>query len=277
MIYERPNSLGDLKLSRSVSQTPNNENAQEGLFRQRISTPLPYNGTGRHVRQMGLTHDGVMFYCKDDTPPYPVRAAECLSYQLAAHVGIAVPDFAILENPSGDTFFGSADLVRNAQPLEVQSILRTPQLNELGARADWPGQYFSRLNAFDMFIKNYDRHSSNFVVTYEGGKLRLCAIDFGSADYKALITDSFPDATSRTAQLSEITRRVHGEHIAAGFALLDELRDTPRRVIDRFLNVCPADWIEGGFAEAVSAAWGGPEFNDRIIALRKRLKDAGDV
>lgn len=245
---------------------------QLGLFPKRISTVYPGKPNGADIVFMGEAAEGGTYFCKADQSGRLVRLTEWLCTRIAAHLGIATADCAVMEL-DGETFFGSKNHHSTAAHFATNDFLRRPQKNELGQISDWPGRYFSGLYAVDMLLSNQDRDFTNFVMYREGSGYRVCAIDFAAAQLADLTSARFPVASSRTVLVGRILRTLHGFFEDSALEMIDRAAAVPRDVVAGFLAEIPADWANATQKEGVCDAWSGRGFGERLAALRSGLKD----
>lgn len=238
------------------------------LIPHRISTKFdPPNGAD--IAFVALS-SGRSFYCKDDKDGRPIRAVEMFCTRLAGEAGILTPDCAIVEDDIGRTYFGSIDVGSIASMFEVQAYLSSTTLSEVGAPDPWLGRYLSGLYVFDLFIGNIDRSPRNFLMATADRQLR--AFDFASADLKNLSGQRFLIEKTNTLSLGRRLRKIHGFDLEAALEMIKRLEVIPVKVVRRFADELPRDWLEEVERESLCGGWES-KLGARLAALSAGLRD----
>lgn len=246
---------------------------QPGLFPARITTQYPADPIGKdYAFRCEAGNDG-SFHCKTDSANKSVRANEWISQSLAQHLGIAVPEFRIIENDIGETFFGSREIFSTGLSADILHYLNHPQTDEMGRRGEWVGRYLSRLTALDLFLNNPDRTVKNFVFIPDGGTRRISAIDFADVQLEDISSDRFPIAACNTMRHGKVLRNVHGFFVESAFEMIDRIAAVPRSLVEGILRGMPYEWMAGDQQNAFVDAWSGGEFAVRLSALRVGVSD----
>lgn len=246
---------------------------QSSLFPKRASTIYPGRPNGADIAFICAAAEGGTYYCKTDNGARPARATEWFGQCLAKHIGISVPEFTVIEDNDGETYFGSLSHTSTASQTHLTSFLLKPNVDELRRRLPWPGRYLSGLYSLDMFLANPDRDFTNFVLVQEGSVSRLCAIDFAAADLVQLTGQQFPIAHTRTVLVGKILRDRHGFFADSALEMVDRIAAVPRQVVEGFVGEIPADWLSEPRRKEICAGWSGPSFQNRLSALRAGIKD----
>ena len=248
--------------------------AQASLYPLRVSTIYPGGVNGADILYCCEVDKGGTFYCKADKDGRLIRATEWLCTHLAAHLNIVTAECAAIEDPhSGDTLFGSRQILSPASDFEAAKFLNTPQLGELGQPSEWPGAYLSGLYALDMFLNNPDRGKQNFFLQREGLRQRLFAFDFASARLDNLAGKNFPIASSATVGIGRFLRRKHGFFQRSAFEMIDRIAVIPAETIATFLGSMPKDWMSSEQREGICELWSGKRIGGRLMALRTGIAD----
>lgn len=246
---------------------------QRSLFNKRVSTLLPGPLNGQHLSFRCIADDGAIYFCKADFGHMPIRATEWLSTRLAEHLGIAVAAYAIVEDGSADTYFGSRSPGSVADEMEVSRLLTTPATGELGQPLPWLGKHLARLRTFDLFVDNPDRIVRNFILDRDGAFNRLCAIDFASARLLKLPVDQFPVASERTILVGNMLKRTHGPHTDAALEMVDRIGAVPTTVIEDSLKEVPEEWLGQDQRGMLYEYWSGAPLRVRLERLRALVSD----
>lgn len=256
----------------SLGNVSSQLDSQLSLLRPRISFVYPGTQNQKHIKFRARAEDGFDYYCKADADGRAIRATEWIAQSLARHLGIAVPEFRVMEH-NGETFFGSRESISTAGIFEVQDFLARKKLNELGGTADWLGNHLSRLHVLDMFLNNPDRGNNNFVLESDGLARKLCAIDFADARLEDLTSDRFPVAASNTVCNGKFRASVHGFSLDTALEMIDNIRDIRASVIDGIIGKMPNDWMVDDQKLEIREAWASSRLEPRLSALRAGLED----
>jgi hypothetical protein len=256
----------------SLGNIPSGLDSQLSLLPTRISTVYPSQPIGKHISFVGTAVDGSVYHCKSDADERPIRATEWIAQSLARHLGIAVPEFRVMER-NDETFFGSRQAVSTADFFELQDFLTRNQLNELGGTSDWLGRRLSGLYVLDLFLNNPDRGLNNFLLEKDGYTRKLCAIDFADARLEDISSDRFPIAGSNTIVKGRYLRSVHGFYLDAALEMIERIRAVPASEMNGILAGMPSDWMSDDQKSQFCEAWAGGLFEFRLSALRAGLED----
>ena len=248
--------------------------SQLNLLRTRISTIHQDHPAGKHPKFLCTANDGFLYYCKADADGRSIRATEWIAQSLAVHLGIAVPDFRVMEDMNGDeTFFGSRNSISTAGCFEVRDFLTRKKSNELGGPTDWFGRWLSSLYTFDMFLNNPDRGMNNFVLEKGTAAGKLCAIDFADSHLEDITSDRFPVAASNTVCNGKFVSSNHGFFLDSALEMVENIRVIPVSVIDGIIRGMPNDWMLDDQKLQICEAWADGRLNLRLSALRSGLED----
>jgi hypothetical protein len=263
--------------ARTLGSIPSKLDSQLSLLPTRISTIYPSQPIGKHIRFHCSGDDGQTYHCKSDVDSRPIRATEWISQSLAHHLGIAVPNFRIMEDRDGETYFGSQEHIKTASLFKLQDLLtRKTLVNELGGPSgplSWLGPRLSGLYALDMFLNNNDRNPRNFVLLEDAVPNILCAIDFADARLEDITSDRFPVATSNTVCNGKFFESVHGFSVDSALEMIDRIGAIPVSTIDGIIGKMPNDWMLDGQKHQFREAWFGSRLEPRLSALRAGIKD----
>ena len=262
---------------RPLGNNPSRLDSQLSLLPTRISTRYPSQPIGKHYGFRCEADDGQTYHCKSDADGRPIRATEWISQSLALHLGIAVPNFRIMEDRDGETYFGSHGHIRTAAPFKLNYLLTTrTMVNELGGPAgpmSWLGPRLSGLYALDMFLNNDDRNLRNFVLLEDSVPNVLCAIDFADARLEDITSDRFPVATSNTVCNGKFVESVHGFSLDSALEMIERIVAIPVSAIDGIIGKMPNDWMVDDQKLQIREAWVGSRLEPRLSALRAGLED----
>lgn len=238
------------------------------LIPHRISSKFgPPNGAD--IAFVALS-SGRALYCKDDKDGRPIRAVEMFCTRLAGEAGILTPDCAIVEDDGGRTYFGSVDVGSIASIFEVRGYLSSTTASEIGAPDPWLGRYLSGLYAYDLFVGNVDRSIQNFLMATADRQLR--AFDFASSDLKKLSGQRFSIENTSTLSLGRRLRKIHGFDLEAALEMIRRLEGIPVKVVRRFTDELPRDWLEEVERESLCGGW-EQNLGARLAALSAGLRD----
>jgi hypothetical protein len=270
----RPTFLMPSDWSKSVGAAPTHFDSQLSLLPTRISTIYPNHPTGKHIKFLCTAVDGLDYHCKADADGRPTRATEWIAQSVALHLGIAVPEFRVMEDKDGDeTLFGSRNVISTAGNFEVRDYLTRKKVNEFGGPTDWFGRRLSGLYALDMFLNNPDRGVSNFVLEKGSPADKLSAIDFADAHLEDITSDRFPVATSNTVCNGKFVENVHGFFLDSAMEMIEKIRLVPASVIEGIIGAMPDDWMAHDQKIQLCAAWADNRLQPRLSALRAGLED----
>lgn len=247
--------------------------AQPSLIPTRIRTIYPHRPIGKHISVHCTAVDGRTYHCKSDADGRPIRATEWIAQSLARHLGIAVPDFQIMDDDNGETYFGSREAIAIAAPFEMNQLLTQITVNELGAPTNWLGPRLSGLYALDLFLNNPDRNLCNFVLEKSAIPNVLCAIDFADSHLEDITSDRFPVATCNTVCNGRFINTIHEFSLASASDMIESIRLVPTSVIDGFIKEMPNDWMANDEKKRICEAWSGSQFDSCLSALRAGLED----
>ena len=261
-------SKGTLAAGRATTE----RDAQLNLLPTRVGTIHPSNANGKHIKFLCTGSDGYMYHCKDDADGRPIRATEWFAQRLALHLGIAVPEFHVMEH-DGETYFGSRQVLSTAGVFAVQDFLGRRQLDETGRPADWLGRRLTGIYVLDMFLNNPDRALVNFVFEKNGDADKLCAIDFADSRLEDISSGRFPFAGTNTVDKGKYLRSVHGFHLDPALEMIKKIGAVPASEIGGILGGMPDDWMSDDQKRWLVEVWSGPQFESRLSALRTGLED----
>lgn len=260
--------------SKSVGAAPTHLDSQLSLLPTRISTIYPSHPTGKHIKFLCTAVDGLEYHCKVDADGRPIRATEWIAQSVALHLGIAVPEFRVMEDKEGgETFFGSRNLISTAGNFEVRDYLTRKKVNEFGGPTDWFGRRLSGLYALDMFLNNPDRGVNNFLLEKGSPADKLCAIDFADAHLEDITSERFPVATSKTVCNGKFVESNHGFFLDSALEMIENIRVIPVSVIDGIVGGMPSEWMLDDQKRQICGAWADGRHNPRLAALRSGLED----
>ena len=131
-------------------------------------------GAATFSRPRFATCDDGLDYCiKHDEGGQPIRANEWICTYLARAVGIAVPLPVVVEDLDKSLLFGSqifGDDTNDNLGLFSSGALDTTHLDHI-----W------KTYAFDLFVKNQDRHVNQYKIAGQNKKERILSFDWGDA------------------------------------------------------------------------------------------------
>ncbi|HWV61498.1 MAG TPA: HipA family kinase [Sphingopyxis sp.] len=247
--------------------------AEPSLFPARITTRYPANPIGKDYAFLCEAGSEGTFHCKRDTFNKPVRGNEWFSQSLTQHLGIPVPEFRIVEDTNGETYFGSREIISTAHQIDVVRFLNYEQLDEIGRAAEWLGRRLSGLTAVDLFLSNPDRTMQNFVFVSKGATRQLCPIDFADVDLKDITSERFPIVGTNTMRHGRFLRSKHGFVVESALEMIDRIEAIPHGLIDGILRGMPDDWMASDQRNNIVDAWSGKKIAARLSALRAGISD----
>lgn len=258
-----------------IGSFPNDPISVQGeLFPVRLSSRFPGPNTADIVC-VANTRQGETFFCKDDASGRPVRMIEGFCAQLAMAVGIAVPHFTTVEDPTyGETFFGSKRHISTQQEHKMQHLLTRPLWDhKSSSQMEWPGRYFSALYALDLFLNNVDRNFRNFVLHIEGSSMRVCAIDFAGSQLSDLRNAEFPPIHSMTVDSGRRLRTTHKFFVESAVEMVQKIEALSPQTIANFLRNLPEEWINKKLWDSINDFWSSDGRTTRLAALRIGLEN----
>lgn len=259
--------------TRSSNRSSLHVDSQPSLLPTRISTIYPQQPTGKHVTFLCTAVDGFDYYCKADAHGRPIRATEWIAQSLAHHLGIAVPEFRVMEGLDGETLFGSRQVISTAGIFEVRDYLSRKKLNEIGGPTDWFGRWLTGLFVLDLFLNNPDRGTNNFILEKGGSVDGLRVIDFADGRLEDVTTNRFPVAASNTVCNGKFVESVHGFFLDSASEMIEKIRLIPVPVIEGIIGGMPNDWMADEQKLQICAAWADNRLQSRLSALRSGLED----
>lgn len=257
----------------SIPESSRGGRIQPSLFPIRIGTIYPSNPIGKDHAFMCEAVGGGTYYCKEDKDGKPARAADFIGTSLASHLGIAVPEYCIMEDANGDTYFGSRQSLSTADPFHLQAFLTSPKTNELGQRVDWLGRHLAMVYVLDLFVSNVDRNNRNFVLERDGLLPRLCTIDYADAQLGDLSTGRFPVAATSTIRHGRFIRNVHGFFADSALEMVERIRVVPNEFLVGILGGMPDDWLADDQKRMLCDFWASGARESRLSALHTGIVD----
>lgn len=242
--------------------------AEPMLIPHRMSGWFP-PPNGADIAFCCLTAEGA-FYCKRDKDGRPIRATEMLCARLAGHLGVLTPHCAVIEDEEGETYFGSLSPGSPAGQFEVRAALTTAQKSEVGSPDPWLGSYLSSIYALDLALGNPDRSMTNFLMDLADRQLRV--FDFADVDLKSLPLERFSIEGTNTLSVGKALRAIHGFDLDAALEMVKRLEATPVKLVRRFLDELPGDWLTVGERESLCEIWEN-RLGARLAALSAGLRD----
>lgn len=241
---------------------------QPSLFPTRISTTYPTSPIGKDYAFLCEAFDDGTYHCKQDSFGKSVRATEWVCQTLVRHLGIAVPEFRIMDNRNGATFFGSKQAISSASPFHLNAYLNQPQSDETGRVTQWLGRHLSMVYIIDLFLGNPDRTLTNFVLEKDGITSRLCLIDFADAQLEQLSSDLFPIAGSNTLWNGRLLRKLHGFFPDSAIEMIERIGAVPDEFMSGIIEGMPNDWMAGEGKQKLYDSWASRSRLPRLSALR---------
>ncbi len=263
--------LYSFQVREGLSSSSAREPSAGVLFPVRLRTrEFPPNG--EHISLLARCDDGELYFCKGDQSGLPFRMREAFCTLLAAEVGLAPPEFRIVEDEqTGETFFGSRASPNTADEAARKRFLRTSRTDELGRHLDYPGRWLSQLYVYDLFVHNWDRSADNLIAVRDGPLLRLRPIDFSGAELGARSVSDFPDSATETLAVARQLRQVHGFFEDSALQMLESIAAVPPTVVASFFRELPTEWIDAYEMGRIVDLWAGEGLGMRINLLREGL------
>ena len=246
--------------------------SQTSLFNVRVSTKLPAFPNGQDIAFHCIADDGAVYFCKGDHAGRSIRATEWICTKLADHLGLSVADCAVVED-DGDTFFGSRSPQSLADRFELDRVLRSAAVDEVGRPATWLGQMLAQIWAFDLFVSNPDRNLQNFILDRDGQVGQIRAIDFASAPLFPFPLGKFPIASTPTVTIGTLVRTIHGSHKPAAFEILDRIGAVPPSAIESIVSKMPTDWLSQDQMGGICEVWSDGRNQKRVSELKALIRD----
>jgi hypothetical protein len=211
------------------------------------------------------TGDNGLDYCVktvDKTPRVP--GAELICYRLAETCAIAVPQFDVVELPSGALAFGS---VWDGSAADRQASFQVLQGQTTGKEV---ARALSRIYAFDLFVHNVDRHPGNYLcVRGRVPGYAIKAYDFS----RAFTAHGWPlpllpmAASEQTVQTYRHLRPFHPFDLGEACEVLRKIGDMPANALKEVIESLPIGWLEAKFRKQIIKWWAVDRASrvDRII------------
>lgn len=235
----------------------------------KIKTLYPKNTLlGADYAGIALCDDDVEYVLKDMSSHPTTPHNEWFCHCLAESVGLAVPQFCMVETGIGEFCFGSrwegGLLPTNWATLLAAGHLKIAQFS--GA--------LSRIWAFDHFVFNDDRHKGNFIVRHQHHNMAMLAMDFS----RAWLDKGFPPgplpftAADNTLLLIRALIKMFGNFIDNNEVnkILDAIANVDVKRIQDIISSHPQNWVTPQDVHDILSWW--PTGRDpRLLMIRQGL------
>lgn len=209
-------------------------------------------------------------YALKDASGHPlVPHSEWFCTRLADSIGVSCPPCRVIEENPNSFIFGSR-WEGGIPPADIIEIINRGDLQK-----DAASSLLSRILAFDHFVHNIDRSTSNVVVRNTKYSNVIMAIDFDNA----WLRHSFPlpalplSKQSNTIWFHEYMKDVIGDYVQMDDvnAILDGLMAVQPGQVESIINEHPDVWLPTNLRSQVLSWWASKERFERIEAIRKGI------
>ncbi len=243
---------------------------QLGLFPKATVLEFPAPDT-KDIHSFVEADDRRRYYLKIDAGDMPIRASEWLCYRIANWAGVPTPRCDFIQTFSKDIAFGSEAIDGALSQAETVLFLETSSMNELGQPVAGLQKALSTIHAFDLFVRNVDRHMANFLVIGTGDEKRLLALDHARAAFWRWPWDSFGKPDEATTQIWTELRSRHGFDLSAALAVVDRIGLLNVESIGGILSAMPSHWLAASKQEELLTYCREGHWAARVAALRSGL------
>ncbi len=214
--------------------------------------------------------DGSDYAIKNDVEVAAVPHSEWFCTHLGELVGLASPPCKIVD-VRGKACFGSRwetghnarDWLLRAQDGRIDFASLAPTL--------------SRIYAFDLFVNNIDRHTTNYIVREQHFGTALLAFDYS----RAWIVNGMPPpvmpmlSSHNTVKVIKGLRSIFGDFFQKGEAnyVLDRLEAISVQMVEKIIGSHPKEWLTDEQQDAIVVWWNSDARTSRINDIRKGVKD----
>ena len=225
---------------------------QGQLFPTRLVDEEPANMKTADLKFVGRDEHGNKYALKtlDDDPLLPLTEWFC--YNLCRLVGVATPDYEIVERIHGDKAFGSkwdhgAEQINpsSMNPIEVQSLLKDSHKS------------VSRILSVDAFLPNEDRHLRNLLFRITSGRTLALAFDWSRTRiFDPLPFNNWPwEPNGNSAKLANGLMRANMLDGASVTDLMQRLSTCTPADVEKILLSSPDEWRQGVDTSAIIDWW----------------------
>lgn len=248
---------------------------QLALFPRTTLLELPTTATA-DIYKYVQADNGRNYYLKLDRDGRYIRANEWICYRLANLVGVPTPRCDCIQTFNGDIAFGSEDIAGVSSKAETFLYLQSYSLNELGQPVPGLQSALTAIHVFDLFVKNVDRHTGNFLVTGRNDERHLVAVDFARSLFWDWPVTGYPSLSDSTGETWVALRERHGFDDAVAALVLGRLAAITVDHLSSVLNQMPAHWLPPDLQKALLAYCRDGGWLARVDAMRRGL-DSGSI
>lgn len=240
--------------------------------------PFPKPETA-YAKGRAIGEDGVAYIIKANSGGVPICANEWISTGLAESLHLPVAPCKVLKMPDGELVFGSAELTNRLPDHELAALL-VGGVKPNGLIVHDLTSILSRLHAFDLFVGNYDRHLSNYLMSLEWSDDRttrignLRAIDFDAADIVTRGNIILPmHGRTNTMVASKLIRETHPFANQPVTQMLTQLRKGREVMFEQAMYGLPSEWLSDTDRSALLKKVASESFASEIHQLEQGLSN----
>ena len=216
---------------------------------------------------MATCEDGLDYCIKHDEGGFPIRANEWIGTWLARAVGLAVAKPVVVQDLNGTLLFGSE--IYGDDTNDNLGIFQSGGLNKGHLTHIW------KTFAYDLFIRNEDRHVNQYKIFRQNRTERIISFDFGQSLFSFWPNFDLPlPPGSNTILTIRGIFRIYGA-IDLGVAneVLQRLEDIQGAAMVTAIRGLPRGWLNRKAGDAFLRWFGSRARRDRITQIREGLRN----
>lgn len=211
--------------------------------------------------------DGLDYCIKHDEAGKPIRANELICTALARASGIAVAAASVVQDLDGKLLFGSqiyGDDVNDNLGLFSSGGLLPEHISHI-----W------KTYAFDLFVKNHDRHVNQYKVFYQNRQDRILSFDWGDAlfCFWPNLDLPLPEPCNTVRNQRALVARYGTFDVGVADELLDRLESVEGSAMVNAVKQLPRGWLPARIGGEFTKWFGSRARRDRITLIRQGLRD----
>jgi hypothetical protein len=211
--------------------------------------------------------DGLDYCIKHDEGGAPVRANEWVCTGLASAAGIAVPAFSVVEDLDRKLLFGSQIFGEDTN--DNLAFFQSGSLDSDHLAQVW------KTFAFDLFVKNEDRHVNNYKIYKQNRRDRIISFDWGTALFCHWpnMDLPLPHTCNTILNIRGIATAYGGLRTDVANEVLDRLDSIEGSAIVSTIRQLPRGWLDSKRGGTFTKWFGTRPRRERIAAIREGLRN----
>lgn len=201
-------------------------------------------------RLIGTGEDGLAYLIKRHRNSQLIPASEMICGCLAIACGLPAPLGCVARLPDGDLAFASRWEGGTLSESDGHVLMATP-----GALST---SMLSAIFAFDLFVANPDRHSSNFLLRRDSRHLdavSILAFDFCQAFLVAGWPLPHLKSHCNTRVVARILHDLHGFDLGSALRILERLFCLPDDILRYTIDRMPVFWLPDDWPDRIMIWW----------------------